>query len=137
MVKSSLTGSILGNLLFGLGVSFFAGGISTAGTDVRPPGRPDDHRAVDLASFGLIVPAVTRYSASALRSISRETAVVLFVVYLASLVAILANRKPVIGKEAVKANLEEKAERPDEVREAPEDGWSRNTALLILAAVTV
>src|SRR3974390_1968546 len=27
MVKSSLTGSIIGNLLFGLGVSFFAGGI--------------------------------------------------------------------------------------------------------------
>src|SRR5438270_2656579 len=27
MVKASLTGSILGNLLFGLGASFFAGGI--------------------------------------------------------------------------------------------------------------
>ena len=27
MVKSSLTGSIIGNLLFGLGISFFAGGI--------------------------------------------------------------------------------------------------------------
>ncbi|MGZ3383121.1 MAG: hypothetical protein ACXVBB_23095, partial [Isosphaeraceae bacterium] len=27
MVKSSLTGSIIGNLLFGLGVAFFAGGI--------------------------------------------------------------------------------------------------------------
>src|SRR3954447_3935206 len=29
IVKSSLTGSILGNLLFGLGVAFFAGGIKT------------------------------------------------------------------------------------------------------------
>jgi len=27
MVKSSLTGSILGNLVLGLGLSFFAGGI--------------------------------------------------------------------------------------------------------------
>src|SRR6516165_6521264 len=27
MVKSSLTGSIIGNLLFGLGIAFFAGGI--------------------------------------------------------------------------------------------------------------
>jgi Ca2+:H+ antiporter len=27
MVKSSLTGSIIGNMLFGLGVAFFAGGI--------------------------------------------------------------------------------------------------------------
>ena len=62
-----------------------------------------------LASFGLIIPAVTQFSASASRSISRETAVVLFVVYLASLVAIFANRKPMIGKEAVKANLEGEA----------------------------
>ena len=90
-----------------------------------------------LASFGLIVPAMTRYSASAALSISRETAVVLFVVYLASLVAIFTNRKPVIGKEAVKANLEEKARRPDEVEEVPEAGLSRNKALVILAVVTV
>ncbi len=137
MVKSSLTGSILGNLLFGLGVSFFAGGIKYRRNQTFDPQAARMTTALlILASFGLIVPAATRYSASAVRSISRETAVVLFVVYLASLVAILANRKPVIGKEAVKAKLEEKAERPDEVRESPEGGWSRNTALLILAAVT-
>ena len=90
-----------------------------------------------LASFGLIIPAVTQFSASASRSISRETAVVLFLVYLASLVAIFWNRKPLIGKEGVKANLKEKAERPDEVSEEPEAGWSRNKALVILAAVTI
>jgi Ca2+:H+ antiporter len=47
------------------------------------------------------------------------------------------NRKAVIGKEAVKANLEEKAERPVEVRERPEGGWSRNKALVVLAVVTI
>jgi Ca2+:H+ antiporter len=138
MVKSSLTGSILGNLLFGLGVSFFAGGIKYRRHQTFDPQVARVTTALlILASFGLIVPAVTRYSASAERSISRETAVVLFVVYLGSLVAILAHRKPVVGKEAVKAELEEKAERPDEVREEPEAGWSRNRALLVLAAVTV
>ncbi len=138
MVKSSLTGSILGNLLFGLGVSFFAGGVKfRRGQTFDPQAARMTSALLTLASFGLLVPAVTQYSASAVRSISRETAVVLFVIYLASLVAILANRKPMIGKGAVKANLEEKAERPDEVREAPEPGWSRNKALGILAVVTV
>jgi Ca2+:H+ antiporter len=138
MVKSSLTGSILGNLLFGLGVSFFVGGVKYRRSQTFDPQAARMTTALlTLASFGLIVPAVTQYSASAVRSISRETAVVLFVIYLASLVAILASRQPMIGKEAVKAKLEEKAERPDEVREAPEAGWSRNKALLVLAAVTV
>jgi Ca2+:H+ antiporter len=139
MVKSSLTGSIIGNLLFGLGISFFAGGIKY-GRDQKfdPRAARQNSALLTLASFGLIVPAITQFNASASRSISRECAVVLFVVYLASLVAIFANRRAVIGKEAVKANLEEKAERPDEVGETTEaGGWSRNKALVILAAVTV
>jgi len=79
IVKSSLTGSIIGNLLFGLGVAFFAGGIK-----YRRNQRFDTQAArmttalLILASFGLILPAVTRFSVSASRSISRETAVVLF-----------------------------------------------------------
>ena len=49
MVKSSLTGSIIGNLLFGLGVAFFAGGIKHAPEPaVRYPGGQDDHRAAHL-----------------------------------------------------------------------------------------
>jgi Ca2+:H+ antiporter len=137
MVKSSLTGSIIGNLLFGLGISFFIGGIKHRRAQTFDPNAARITTALlTVASFGLIVPAVTQFNASASRSISRETAVVLFVVYLASLVAIFTNRKPVIGKEAVKANLEEKAKRPDEVREQPKAGWSRNKALVILAAVT-
>jgi Ca2+/H+ antiporter len=60
MVKSSLTGSIIGNLLLGLGVSFFAGGIKH-----RRNQRFNPHAArmttalLTLASFGLIIPGVT------------------------------------------------------------------------------
>ncbi len=138
IVKSSLTGSILGNLLFGLGVAFFAGGIK-----YRRNQRFDAQSArmtsglLTLASFGLIVPAVTQFSATASRSISRESAVVLLFIYLAYLVAIFLNQKSLIGKEGVKATLKEKEERPDEVREESEAGWSRNKALVILAAVTI
>jgi Ca2+:H+ antiporter len=138
MVKSSLTGSIIGNLLFGLGASFFAGGIKYGRNQTFDPHAARISTALlTLASFGLIVPAATRYSAAASRSISRECAVVLFIVYLASLVAILVNQKAVLGKEAVKANLEERRKRPDEVRDEPAPGWSRNKALMILSAVTI
>ena len=90
-----------------------------------------------LASFGLIIPAATRFSASASRSISLDVSAVLFLVYLASLVAIFVRQKPVIGKEGVKADLKEQESRPDESEERPEAGWSRNRALVVLAAVTI
>jgi Ca2+:H+ antiporter len=90
-----------------------------------------------LASFGLIIPAVTQFGVSASRSISRECAVVLFLVYLASLVAVFMERRALIGKEGVKAKLKEQEKRPDEVTDESGAGWSRNKALLILATVTV
>jgi Ca2+:H+ antiporter len=138
IVKSALTGSILGNLLFGLGVSFFAGGIKHRRTQRFDPAAARTTSALlTLGSFALIVPAMNQFNPSASRSISRESAVVLFFVYLASLVAIFLGQKPVIGKEGVKASLREKQERPDEVREAPEEHWSRARALWVLAAVAV
>jgi Ca2+:H+ antiporter len=138
IVKSSLTGSIIGNLLFGLGLAFFAGGVK-----YRRNQRFDSQSAhmttwlLTLASFGLIVPAVTQFSASASRAISRETSLVLFLIYLGYLVAILMSQKSLIGKEGVKANLKEKAERPDEVSEESHVPWSRNRAFVTLAVVTV
>jgi Ca2+:H+ antiporter len=138
MVKSSLTGSIIGNLLFGVGVAFFAGGIKH-----RRPQQFDPQAArvntalLTLASFGLIIPAATQFGISAVRSISEEVAAVLFLVYLASLVAILVDHRPVLGKEGVKANLKEKEVRPDEAEEPPETGWSGKKALGILALVTI
>jgi Ca2+:H+ antiporter len=84
MVKSSLTGSIIGNLLLGLGVSFFAGGIKHRRNQrFNPQAARMTTSLLTLASFGLIIPGVTQFSASASRSISRESAVVLFLVYLA------------------------------------------------------
>src|SRR5262249_18379659 len=64
-------------------------------------------------------------------------AAVLFAVYFAYLIAVFWSQKQLIGKEGVKATLKEKGERPDEVEEEAEPGWSRNKALLVLAAVTI
>jgi Ca2+:H+ antiporter len=138
MVKSSLTGSIIGNLLLGLGVSFFAGGIKH-----RRNQRFDPHAVrmttgmLTLASFGLIIPGVTQFNASASRSISRESAVVLFLVYLAYLVSIFLSQKALIGETKIEDKLKEQDVRSDEVGDKSEVGWSRNMALGILATVTV
>jgi Ca2+:H+ antiporter len=138
MVKSSLTGSIIGNLLLGLGIAFFAGGIKNRRAQKFDPQAARQNSALlTLASFGLIIPAVTQFNARASREISREIAGVLFLVYLASLAAILLSQRSVLGKEGVKASLKEKGERPDEVSAEPEVGWSRNKALGILAVVTI
>src|SRR5215468_2521260 len=60
MVKSSLTGSILGNLLFGLGVAFLVGGIKTRRDQQFDPQAARRNGALlTLASFGLIIPAAT------------------------------------------------------------------------------
>ncbi|WP_422924546.1 calcium/proton exchanger [Singulisphaera sp. PoT] len=138
IVKSSLTGSILGNLLLGLGISFFLGGVKHRRNQVFDSKAARMSTALmTLASFGLIIPAESQFNPAATRSISFESAIVLFVVYLASLVAIFWSQRPLIGKDGVKANLKEEAVRPDEVAEHPEVGWSRNQAIGVLAAVTI
>lgn len=138
MVKSSLTGSIIGNLLLGLGISFFAGGVKyQRNQKFNADAVKMATGLVTLIAFGLIVPAATQYSAAATISISRESAVVLFIAYLAYLVSVVMNQRQLIGKEAVQAHLKDAGIRPDEVAEEAEPGWSRNKALGILAAVTI
>src|SRR5262249_27577562 len=138
MVKSSLTGSIIGNLLFGVGVAFFAGGIKYGRPQQFDPHAVRMNTALlTLASFGLIIPAATQFGGCAIPSLSREVAAVLFLVYLASLVAIFVGRRPLVGKEAVKADLRARAVRPDEAQAPPEARWSRKKALGILAVVTI
>jgi Ca2+:H+ antiporter len=87
-----------------------------------------------LTASGLIVPAVFHFSSARItREISLEISVVLFVVYLASLVYTLMTSKPTMGKEAVEVETGTRPA-PDE-----EDGrdWSRNKALGVLAVVTI
>jgi len=136
MVKSSLTGSIIGNLLFGLGVSCFMGGIALKRNQKFDVHAVRDSTALlTMGSFGLIVPAATQYSASAVKSISRECSLVLFLIYVAYLVAVLFRQKPMLGIEGAQATLKEEGERPDEVEEEATQ-WSRNQALLVLTLVT-
>ena len=58
IVKSSLTGSIIGNLLLGLGLSMLAGGFKVKTQKFEPQVARINGALLVLATFGLIVPAI-------------------------------------------------------------------------------
>ncbi len=140
IVKSSLTGSIVGNLLLGLGLSMIAGGVKVKTQKFDSRVARVNGALLVLASFGLIIPAIYRMSPAgeAMRSrhVSLEISAILFLVYLGSLVFTLVTDRPVVGKSGVQAEKEQKGVPKEEVYEV-EVGWSRNKALAILAVVTV
>jgi Ca2+:H+ antiporter len=138
IVKASLTGSIVGNLLLGLGLSMFAGGLKFRSQKFDPNVAQINGALLTLASFGLIIPAVFRFSSTSESGISLEIASILFLVYVASLIYTVVTSKVAVGKEAVKAELKEKGDRLDELEELSNSKrMGRNRAIGILAAVTV
>ncbi len=133
MVKASITGSILGNLLFGLGGSIVAGGLKfpkqAMGFD--PEAARIHGGLLILVTIGLVIPAVFNFSTASEREISLEIAIVLFLVYLISVFQTLTKDTP-----DAESNTGMAAREPTE-SEKETSGWSRNKALGILSAVTV
>ena len=132
IVKASITGAIVGNLLFGLGVAMVVGGLKNGVQTFDQRHARTGGALLTLAAFGLIIPAVFHFSSvDATRAISLDISGVLFVIYLASIVYTFVTSKPVIDRAAAETETREKFE--------PADGahhWSRNKALAILASVT-
>ncbi len=109
IVKSSLTGSVLGNLLFGMGISMFAAGIKNPREEQTfdPKIARVNAALLMLATFGLVIPAIFVGSAgnSVKRSISLEIAGALFLLYLASLVFTFLRKRATVGVLAAEAEL--------------------------------
>lgn len=139
IVKSSLTGSVLGNLLLGMGLAMFAAGIKNPRQEQTfdPKVARVNAALLMLAAFGLVIPALFVASAgnSVKRSISLEIAGALFLLYLASLVFTLLRRRAAVGVLAAEAELTAPKRIKAERELAPK--WGRNTALMILAGVAV
>jgi Ca2+:H+ antiporter len=102
LVKASLTGSIIGNLLLVFGVSALAGGIGRHTQSFNRTAAAVGTTMLMLSAIGLVVPAVfhwlSRTSADApeLR-LDTEIAVVLFVTYCLSLVFTLKTHRQLYG----------------------------------------
>ncbi len=91
VVKASLIGGILANILFTLGLSIFIGGLRhpTLKFDLRAAGL--NAGMLQLAAVALMIPAIFKLSAEkATNDLSLEIAILLFLVYLASLLFTVA-----------------------------------------------
>ena len=136
VLKGSIAGSIIGTLLFGLGVTMISGGL-------RKPVQTFDTAMVSMnngllsvTAFGLIIPAVFKFSSPVDQEISTHISILMLIIYTASLVYTLRNSHTPIGKEGVEHALEDVSEeQPESTHEAPK--WSRNMATMILGGVTI
>jgi Ca2+:H+ antiporter len=134
IVKASITGSIIGNLLLGLGLSMFVGGLKHGTLCFDVAVAKLNSGLLTLAAIGLIIPAVFGASTKGVaRAISPEIAGVLFLLYVASLIYTIIMNRPVMGLEAVEV---ETGQVP-EPESGGEEHWSKKKAILILASVSV
>lgn len=133
VVKASLTGSILGNVLLVLGGAFLAGGLKHKRQAFNPVGARSQASMLTLAAIALIVPAAFHYlgGREALpreTDLSLEIAVVLLVTYgLSLLFSLRTHRHLFVGPSAQAAGL------------AEETGarWSLKRSILVLTAATL
>ena len=132
VVKSSLAGSIIGNLLFGLGLSMFAGGLKHGTQSFNRQVAGMNAGLLMLAAAGLIIPAVFHHSSAAvardqpgdlgrpLRCLPGEPGLH------------PGDQPPSPGQGGRPAQVETCPEPP-----GGEAGWSRNKAIGILTVVTI
>jgi Ca2+:H+ antiporter len=97
VVKASLTGSILGNILLVLGVAAVAGGLKFKSLKFNRTAATMSATLLALSAIGLLVPAVfhwvTAGRSNAEDGLSLEISIVLFVTYCLSLVFALKTHK--------------------------------------------
>ncbi len=130
VVKASITGSILGNILLVLGAAMAAGGFRYPQQRFNRTAAGMGASLLLLAAIGLIVPALFHFTASAQgakaeRELSLVIAVILFIIYLFSLVFSLKTHRHLFSGDV------------DVMHEAGEKPWSRQRAIWVLAGVTI
>jgi len=98
VVKASLAGSILGNLLLVLGASILAGGLKHRNQKFNRTAATMSATLMALSAIGLLMPALFHWvtgggSGGAERNLSLEISIVLFVTYILSLIFALGTHK--------------------------------------------
>jgi Ca2+:H+ antiporter len=135
VVKASLTGSILGNLLCGMGAAMFLGGLKRREQQFDSRFAGMNGNLLTLAVFGLLIPAVFHFgSPGSVREISRAISFVLLLTYAASLVYIAMAPRSVKPISLGDAKARESERVPAESRTV---SWSWSYALGVLGLVTL
>ena len=127
VVKASITGSILGNTLFSLGLSMLIGGWGRERQRFNPTVAGMSGGLLFVAAVALLIPALFHFATGKEREVSMEISVVLFVTYILSLVFTLKTHRQLIQKEPDTSGAAESHEVP----------WSKGKAIGMLAGVTV
>lgn len=132
VVKASITGSIIGNILLVLGLSILLGGSKHKEQRFNKTGARTSGISLSLAAIALIIPTVFHLSAAASptgwspaveRKLSLGIAIVLFLTYFCMLAFSLKTHKHFFI--SAEGELEEKG-----------DHWSRGKAITILVIAT-
>lgn len=130
VVKASLTGSILGNVLLVLGASMVAGGLKYERQKFNQTAAGMGSSLLLLAAVGLIIPALFHFTASDRgvtieRELSLEIAVVLFIMYGLSLLFSLKTHRHLFAGES--QAVEDLGEKP----------WTMRLSIGVLTGTTI
>jgi Ca2+:H+ antiporter len=129
VVKASLTGSIIGNILLVLGASMLAGGLKYERQKFNQTAAGMGASLLLLSAVGLIIPALFHLTAAdrgaaVERELSLEISVVLFSIYVMSLVFSLRTHRHVYRGE-------------EHTSQSGEKLWTRTRAIAVLVVVTL
>ncbi len=131
VVKASITGSVIGNLLLVLGLSMLSGGMRHHSQHFRKGAASSGASLLVLSAIALVIPTIFHYlvgSDHRLReqSLSLEISVVLFVTYVLSLLFTLKTHRHLYVGEGG-------AEREEALGVR---GWSRRKSVIVLLLAT-
>ncbi len=131
VVKASITGSIMGNVLLVLGASMFAGGLRNETQSFNRTAASASATLLALAAIGLLMPTVLHHAHSTTDSsggrVSMVISIVLTTVYIASLIFSLKTHKSLYGMPVGE----------DGQMALGVHGWSQKKSVSILLAATV
>ncbi|MDE2071462.1 MAG: calcium/proton exchanger [Patescibacteria group bacterium] len=126
VIKASITGSILGDLLFVLGASIFFGGLKRERQHFNSTAAKASYSSMLLAVTALVVPAIFLITAPSVGDLTLDrvsiiASVLLIVAYLASLLFSLRTHRHLYLAETARF----------------EPRWSKTKSILVLACATV
>jgi Ca2+:H+ antiporter len=129
VVKASITGSIIGNILLVLGLAVLAGGVKYRRQTFNRTSAGIGATLLVLSAIGLVVPAIFHYivrgtAAARERQMSLEIAIVLFTLYIASLFFSLKTHRHLYTGESTGTV------------QAHGDAWSTKKSIVVLALAT-
>ncbi len=136
LVKASITGSIIGNLLLVAGAAVFAGGIHRGRQQFNAGHTSVAAAMMILAVAGLYLPATFAFSVhdgQRIEQVSLLVAVVLGLIYLTYLADSTLSRRR--GSEAAPSTVRSEPAEPTVDAEQP--SWSKRQALPVLAGATL